>query len=79
VKDNLYHDERMVFGEALVDAYNLEDKIVKYPRIMLRSDVAIEASANNMGELVRQADDGPMYLHVLGRELWPKVGDGMRG
>lgn len=32
---DLYHDDDMVFGPALVEAYHLESKIAKYPRIIV--------------------------------------------
>ena len=40
VKGNLYHDERMVFGSALVEAFKLESEVAHFPRIMVMSDVA---------------------------------------
>lgn len=32
---NLYHNQGVVFGEGLIDAYNLESKIAFYPRIII--------------------------------------------
>jgi hypothetical protein len=72
VKGKLYHDDRMVFGEALVRAYRLESEIVRFPRIMIARDVVTDAapSGNRGGSLalttmLKQADDGPWYLHIL--------------
>jgi hypothetical protein len=69
-KGLLYHDEQMVFGEALLRAYSLEDQIVRFPRIMLTSDV-VQDAASRLGKdrptFVRQAEDGPFFLHVLRR------------
>jgi len=70
VKGALYHDDKMVFGDALVMAYHLEQEIVRYPRIMVSTDVLTEAiSDEHLGtfvrESVRQAEDGPYYLHTL--------------
>jgi hypothetical protein len=74
VKGNLYHDKDLVFGEALVYAYHLESEVVRYPRIMIASDVARDVNRYLTEEskqrehfvgALRQADDGPMYLHVL--------------
>ncbi len=66
----LHHDDGVVFGEALIKAYDLESQIVRYPRIMVMSDVA--AVANGTDALaaacrnrLRAADDGPLFLHVL--------------
>jgi hypothetical protein len=70
VKDYLYHAPGIVFGQALVRAYLLESKIVKYPRVMLTSDVVkdSETYAANAPYTeafkgrVTQADDGPYFL-----------------
>jgi hypothetical protein len=79
VKGKLYHDEKMVFGEALVEAYRLENNVVNYPRVMVVRDVVQDAKDlwnEGYKEQLRQAEDGPYYLHVLralqndiGREL----------
>ena len=70
VKDKLYHDDKTVFGKALVRAYQLEDTVVKYPRVMVTREVISdirEAAPGEKGEfdLLRRAEDGPMFLHVL--------------
>ena len=73
VKGMLYHDEKMVFGEALVKAYHFESQIVRYPRIMLTRDVISDLEGyferNELGSEVRkrfrQADDGPWHVHIL--------------
>jgi hypothetical protein len=65
VRGRLYHDDRMVFGEALVDAFNLEANVVRYPRIMLRREVALDCKTYGIEAQVKQAHDGPLYLHTL--------------
>jgi hypothetical protein len=65
VKGRLHHDDKMVFGEALVQAYDLETKVVQYPRIMILSDVAADAEKYRLTAFLKQADDGPNFLHVL--------------
>jgi hypothetical protein len=73
VKGPLYHDERIVFGDALVKAYLLEQSIVRFPRIMLTRDVALDAEKHLSHEIVGsefsnrigRASDGPHFLHVL--------------
>jgi hypothetical protein len=71
VKGKLYHDDKMVFGEAQIRAYNLENNIARFPRIMLARDVAISALElprqfpNDVIDFVRQSTDGPFFLHVL--------------
>jgi hypothetical protein len=72
VKGRLYHDDSMVFGEALVRAAHLEQEIVRFPRIMIATTLpatwrftAMEVNRSHFVDALRQADDGPMYLHVL--------------
>src|SRR5438874_1030971 len=68
VKGPLYHDHRMVFGKAFVDAYTLEKTVADFPRIVLPRIVFKDAKrvwAKGYREFVRQATDGPFYIHVL--------------
>jgi len=70
VKGHLFHDTRMVFGEALVEAYHLESEVVRFPRVMVTRSVADDVR-NVKGELyqkrIKQAEDGPHFLNVLHR------------
>ena len=73
VKGPLYHDDRVVFGDALVRAYTLEQTVVRSPRIMITRDVALdiekyiahEVVGSQFSNTVGRASDGPHYLHVL--------------
>jgi len=70
VKGRLYHDDKMAFGEALIKAYQYESTVVRYPRIMVLSDVVADTQKlkhlpNVFAANLKQADDGPMFLHVL--------------
>jgi hypothetical protein len=69
VKGPLYHDDKMVFGKALIDAYHFESEVARFPRIMLTREVALDAGKSATHKIlapyVRQSDDGPYYLHVL--------------
>jgi hypothetical protein len=74
VRGRLYHDEQIVFGSALVRAYELESAIAKFPRIMVTSDVGRDVSLfqrfggiweNEFRDRIRQATDGPLFLHFL--------------
>ncbi len=47
----LYHKNRVVFGPALVDAFELESKVAKFPRILI--------SRSAMGYIV-----GNPFVHV---------------
>jgi hypothetical protein len=75
VKGKLYHDDQMVFGDALVRAYDLESTIARYPRVMVTRDIIEEINQSTRGFFreqrqqyeiyLEQADDGPHYVHVL--------------
>jgi hypothetical protein len=71
VKGHLYHDDKMVFGEALIRAYNLEQNVVVFPRVMVTSPVYADLPGADIfigwasKHTVVQAEDGPRYLDVL--------------
>jgi hypothetical protein len=72
VRGRLYHDEKMVFGEALIKAYDLETQVVRFPRIMVMSDVVNDTilhpqPAKQFWQHLRPSEDGPMFLHVLAK------------
>jgi hypothetical protein len=72
-KGKLYHDERMVFGEGLVRAYDIESRIARFPRVVITRDVALDVArfkkvgpwSTHFRSTLKQADDGPMYLNFL--------------
>jgi hypothetical protein len=68
VKDTLYHDDKTVFGKALLRAYSLESTIVRYPRVMVMREVVEDIRAideTTYEQLLRRSEDGPMFIHVL--------------
>lgn len=73
VKGLLVHDDQVVFGQALVAAYNLESTVANHPRIMMTREVATEAMTLLRGRFteefleafIEQSDDGPFFLNVL--------------
>jgi hypothetical protein len=75
VKGKLYHDDKMVFDDALIRAYELERTIVRFPRVMIARDVMQDIDQFCSGFLsdrrviyeshIAQGDDGPYYVHVL--------------
>jgi hypothetical protein len=68
VKDDLYHDDKMVFGKALVRAYRLETSVAEYPRVMVAQEVVRDVRKIDDAtakRLLRQSEDGPIFLHLL--------------
>jgi hypothetical protein len=67
VKGLLYHHLNTVVGEALLRAIHIEREIVRYPRVLVSRDVSsqIDGSLGPDLGLLRHAEDGPSFLHVL--------------
>ena len=73
VKGRVFHDDRQVFGQGLIQAIDLETKIVCYPRVMLPQEIVLDVirylderkRVDILKEKIRQAADGVRYLHIL--------------
>lgn len=72
VKGRLFHDDNVVFGEALVEAYRLESEVAIYPRVMATRAVwqdfenyRAADGGTSLEEWIIQSDDGPMFVHTL--------------
>jgi hypothetical protein len=75
VRAPLYHDDKMVFGKALIQAYGFESEVARYPRIMVgrevREDIIRFSAVPHKvpsfpkANCLRQSADGPVYLDVL--------------
>ena len=73
VKGRIYHDDRMAFGEALINAFTFEQTVARYPRIMITREVALdleklsthEIIGEELAHIVGQVSDGPYYLNIL--------------
>jgi hypothetical protein len=64
----LFHDGQMVFGPALLEAYNIEKKVAVYPRIIITSSALrfIEhAHLDNHEPFYKRDDDGQVFLNVF--------------
>lgn len=66
---SLYHRDGIVFGPALVDAYEDESKRAVYPRVIVSPDVRelILNSENNPGEfcdLLKEDHDGRFFIDL---------------
>lgn len=72
-KGRLYHDGNMIFGEALVRAYQFESQVARYARLLVTRDVKLDVDtfvkdrkfAELFEDRVRQSDDGPYYSNSL--------------
>ena len=71
VREKISHEDQTVFSEALIEAYRLESEVVRFPRVMIASEVYHDAAVTSskwsdaLRSRIRQADDGPYYLHIL--------------
>jgi hypothetical protein len=66
-KGPLYHDDHIVFGDALVHAYRLESQIARYPRVIVPQEVGTSYLGENNKDRLIYSDDGPMFVHILRR------------
>ena len=73
---DLYHDERIVFGPALNEAYRLESEMAIYPRVIMKQeDFAtamktalygdIEEEAKYLDDVLSFDEDGFLFLNNL--------------
>jgi len=69
VRGQLFHEENIVFGPALLDAYHLESTIAKFPRIMIPRKVMLEIQNTSISSQLQrftvQGNDGPFAINVL--------------
>ncbi len=67
---DLYHDERIVFGPALVEAYDLEHKTANCPRILLSEEfIALAREYEEVTPYFRRDSDGLFFLDVLSWQI----------
>lgn len=69
VKGPAYHRERVLFGPAVIEAYDLESRVAKYPRIIVTEPVRKAAWGYHEGRwkggLFIQDTDGCWFLNIL--------------
>jgi hypothetical protein len=70
----LYQDDKTVFGQALVSAYQMESQIARYPRVLVPKSVheniisfrGSDPKWNDAFEgIIKRSDDGPLFLNIL--------------
>jgi hypothetical protein len=70
---NAYHSDRVLFGSAIIDAYDLEQNAAKFVRIAVSQQVAQQwAEAFGMPgglvaykDMIRQDSDGTHFLDIF--------------
>lgn len=77
-KGDLYADNSMVFGKALVDAYIAQEYYAEYPRIILSDEVqrGMDSTILQDNALIRD-EDGYWYINVLERFINYPFWDGL--
>lgn len=53
---NLFHSEGVVFGEGMIDAHRLENRVAIYPRVVLSSRILSKLDGNLPSRLLRDFD-----------------------
>lgn len=66
-KGFLEHNDRIVFGVGLIEAYEIESKISDVPRIIVTKEVVQDAReiGVRLESFLRFSTDGPAYIHFL--------------
>lgn len=62
-----FSDEIMVWGQALVSAYEIENSISIYPRVVVHPDLIkkIDITGSSASKYLKQDDDGLYYIDYL--------------
>jgi hypothetical protein len=67
-KGKLHHKQAVIFGPSLLEAYNLEHTIAKYPRVVLSREVYRDfhrVADSYIFPKIRLDEDGPPFLDTL--------------
>jgi len=69
VRGKAYHDDRVSFGPAIIEAYEIEQTVAHFPRIVVTDPVRTAISWENEtfwnGEMLHQDSDGLWFLNAL--------------
>ena len=74
------HDDRLLFGQGMIDAYLLENEVAVFPRIVVAENLA-ESSCSLISEQIRRDSDGSWFLDIFYPLLRPYHGilEALRG
>jgi hypothetical protein len=65
----LYHSNGVVFGPAMIEAFELESRTAIYPRVVLSSSLS-SALANHANHWISEDADGIMYIDYFRSMVW---------
>lgn len=63
--DKLYHKDSVVFGPAMIKAYQLETKHAVYPRVIISSEDIQKYKINCLECDIEKDDDGLYYFNIF--------------
>ena len=81
VRGGAYHHGGVLFGPAVVEAYELESEVAKYPRILVTDEVRLNVWGYHQGlckgQLLEQDVDGCWFVNLLVPPLsnWTALSD----
>lgn len=85
VRGDFIHDNKLLFGQGIIDAYEAETKAAVYPRIILGNDVlhiALNYAKHNpveeaeyLSKLITQDTDGIYYIDYFGEGIQNEFND----
>jgi hypothetical protein len=69
-KGKLYHANGVVFGEAMVRAYQLESRVAVYPRVVVADELIIGKPEAKFGPWIRRDFDGLLCVDYFFNLIW---------
>lgn len=65
VRGTFFADDIMVWGKALLEAYNLESNVAVFPRVIIHSDFENLINIDKFQQLIQKYIDGYMYVDYM--------------
>lgn len=69
------HDERVLFGIGVIEAYKIEKQVAVYPRIVVREDL-VQRATGPLAPKLRRDSDGLWFIDIF-EQLRQFEGDGL--